>query len=146
MIRAAITAALATLASCSHRTTIDSCDDELDGSWRSDTGQRWMIIDNHATLEGYPLFDDTRAPAPAGLEVAPRVLDLTRGPQAIDGEMKRRYLRAADACIAKAPAHVTACGAETLELVLADPTPPLGFAPCSFGRPESSRRERWHRE
>jgi hypothetical protein len=50
VIRAAITAALATLSGCSHRTTIASCDDELDGSWRSDTGERWMIIDNHATL------------------------------------------------------------------------------------------------
>jgi hypothetical protein len=60
--------------------------------------------------------------------------------------MKRRYTRAADACTAKVPAHLIACGAQTLELVLADPSPPLGFSPCNFGRPATSRRERWHRE
>ncbi|MBA3819606.1 MAG: hypothetical protein H0X17_11990, partial [Deltaproteobacteria bacterium] len=57
-----------------------------------------------------------------------------------------RYLRGADRCDARAAARITACSANTLDVVLADPPPPLGFAPCTYGAPAASHRERWQRE
>jgi hypothetical protein len=49
-------------------------------------------------------------------------------------------------CDAHVPVHVTRCAGDTLELVLADPSPPLGFEPCTWPQPGPSRVERWRRD
>jgi hypothetical protein len=123
------------LAACSREPT---CDD-LHGVWRSESGERWMMLDDVGTLEAYPLFDDARSPG----EVAPRVIDLQR--PALAGTQHRRYMRGADSCDDRVPVRVTCTGA-TLDIVLADSTPPLSFAPCGWPHPGSSRHERWRRE
>lgn len=145
MTRAAIALAIA-LAACSKRAPIDACSDDLTGPWTTEAGERWMVLDHGPTLEIYALFDDTHpANAPAGLELGPRVIDLARAAPGTDGDVKRRYLRAGDECIGTAPAHLLRCHDDTLELVRADPAPPAAFAPCQWGRPEPSRREKWQR-
>ncbi len=136
---------LALLVACSHPAPPPSCDDDLAGVWRSEPGGRWMILDGSA-LEIYPLFDDTHpAGAPPAIELGPRTIDLTRTSKAADGEVRRRYMRAGEVCIAKTPAHLVACRGDSLEIVISDPPPPIGFGPCRWGGPEPSRRERWHR-
>ncbi len=139
-------AALALLGACSRPAPPPTCDDDLAGTWRSGSGERWMILEG-STLEIYPLFDDTHpAGGSADLEVGPRAIDLTRRPQAADGEVRRRHMRAGTICIGKAPAHVVACTRDTLELIVTDPPAPLAFGPCTWGTPAPSHRERWHRD
>ncbi len=148
MRRAAVALAIAVsiaLAACARRAAVTVCTDDLAGAWKSDSGQRWMIIDGGKALEAYTLFDDTR-PAVAGIEIGPRVIDLARTPQGAEGDVKRRYMHAGDECLGRAPAHLVSCSEDTLELVLADPVQPTAYAPCQWGRPEASRRERWSRE
>lgn len=146
MIRAAIAAlSLCACDPAATRPPLAACTDDLRGVYVAD-GARWMILDHRATLEAYPLFDDVDATATPGLEVAPRAIDLKRTADALTGTVTRRYLRGSDRCDAKASVRVTACAGDTLDVVLADPQPPLGFAPCAWGRPASSRRERWRRE
>lgn len=141
--RAAFVVAL--LGACARHEPIKGCGDNLAGAWTSDRGERWAILDHRHVLESYTLFDDTHPPnAPAGLEIGPRVIDLERGSHR--GEVKRRYGKRGIVCVAKSPLHVTSCAGDTLELVFADPTPPISFTPCAWGRPEPSRRERWRRE
>ncbi len=144
MKRAAIVAAV--LCACDRQPAIHSCDDDLRGVWRTETGETWMILDGGTALEIYPLFDDA-APqgAPGDVVRAPRVIDLARTPGGLTGQLHRRYMRRADACDAKLPARITECG-ETIDIVLADPAPPLSFTPCTWGRPNESRRERWRRD
>lgn len=156
----AVLAALAALASagagaaCDRRRPLGSCDDDLRGVYDGGGG-RWMILDGPAGLDAYPLFPDV--PAAPGLEVAPRVIALTRTPAGITGHVRRRYMRGSQVCVAKVPVRVTACRGEALELVLADPAPPLAWpeeapagaagkgAPCTWPRPGGSRVERWAR-
>lgn len=146
MTRAAIALAIA-VSACGRRAPVTACTDDLGGAWKTEAGQRWMILETGSALEAYPLFDDTRpASAPRGLEIGPRVIDLSRAPSGIEGDVKRRYLQAGDECIGRAPVHLVGCHDDTLELVLADPSPPIAFAPCRAARPEPSRRERWSRE
>jgi len=133
------------IAACGRRAEVTACTDDLGGPWKTESGQRWMIIEAGKSLEAYTLFDDTR-PAPAGIEQGPRVIDLARTAQGAEGDVKRRYMRTGDECLGRAPAHLVACREDTLELVLADPAPPIAYAPCQWGRPEASRRERWRRE
>lgn len=155
--------ALAVLAACDGRAPIASCSDDLRGVYAVD-GRRWMVLDNRATLEAYPLFADGEPPGK--LEVAPRVIDLQRTPDGLAGEVHRRYARGTARCDGTAAVHVTACAGDTLELVLADPQPPLALDitcappvggaarptgggpcnPCSWSRPAPSRRERWTRD
>lgn len=133
---------------CDHhpqRPAVTSCDDDLHGVWRAEDGRTWMLLDNGATLEGYPMFDDAKSPVPTELVLAPRYLDLQRD-RGLAGELRRRYMRGADQCLAKAAVHVTSCSGETLELVLAEPQAPLGFSPCTWPGPAPSRRERWVRD
>lgn len=141
----------AALLACDRRAPLASCDDDLRGVYAAG-GERWMILDGQGTLEAYPLFDDVTPVRAAGapeaeLEVAPRVIDLRRTPAGVAGEIRRRYMRGTRACVAKVPVRVTACAGDALELVLADPAPPLAWdTPCLWPRPGSSRRERWIRE
>jgi hypothetical protein len=130
--------ALAVLGSaCAQREPITSCDQRLDGTWRSDHhDERWMILDGRA-LEAYPLVPDGPPP---------RAMDLQRTGGELTGDVSRRYMQRGIACIAKAPVRVTKCTNDVLELVLSDPPAPAAFEPCSFPRPDSSRRERWRRE
>jgi hypothetical protein len=146
-------AALAVLAgaggACDRRPPpLASCADDLRGVYAVD-GRRWMILDDPAGLEAYPLFPDV--PPVPGLEVGPRVIHLARTPDGLTGDVHRRYMRGSRQCLAKVPARVTACAGETIELVLADPVPPLAWPaapeqPCGWPRPDGSRRERWIRQ
>jgi hypothetical protein len=107
----------------------------------------------------------TSAGAPAALEIAPRVIDLARAaaggatpvaistgadlprdPAPLAGTLRRRYMRRAERCDAQVPVHVTRCAGDALELVLGDPSPPLGFSPCTWPGPGPSRVVRWRRE
>jgi len=163
------------IAACSRRDPIASCDDDLRGVYVAGD-ERWMVLDNRETLEAYPLFPDGAGPEPdrsmqAGSElvVAPRVIDFQRtpagaisgssdpGPQPgedrpaagrlpLAGTLRRRYMRRAARCEAHVPVHVTSCAGDTLELVLADPSPPIEYAPCTWSRPGPSRLVRWRRE
>lgn len=139
-------AALALLAcSCDRSAPIASCTDDLAGLYDAD-GRRWAVLDHRRGLEIYPTFDDTPAAPPPGLEIAPRVIDLRRTDDGLlAGEVTRRYLQGALRCDARAAARVTACRGDLLELVLADPVPPLAFEPCTWGQRAPSRRERWRR-
>ena len=144
-------ALLAALASCGARSEpIARCTDELAGVYEVETTAteqtpaRWHVLDNRRSLEAYPMFDD--ALAVAGLETAPRVIDLRRTDgDALVGEVTRRFMQGALRCDAKASAKVVACKDDMLEIVLADPVPPISFEPCAWGQSASSRRERWHR-
>lgn len=139
MTRAAI--ALAVVCACHRSPSITSCADDLGGLWRDPSGHTWMILDEGASLEVYPVFDD--GVGPAAIVEAPRVIDLARSGEQMTGSVHRQYVKGGDACTASVPARVTACADRALDIVLADPTPPLGFAPCAWGRPEPSRREHW---
>ena len=132
--------ALLAVAACDRRAEVTSCDDDLHGVWKSEEHDtRWMILDNGSTLEAYPLFDDH-------VEFgAPRVIDLRRG-EHFSGEVKRRFIRGGDECVASSPIRVAKCKANALHLVIADPSSPLSFGPCSWPRPNESEFDRWHRE
>ena len=136
-----IRAALLLFAACGGKEQIASCQSDLGGAWTTERGERWMILDTRDTREAYPLFDDTKLPG-VTLEVGPRTIALARD----HGDVNRRFTSAGTTCIAKASAHLVSCAGDTLEFVLADPPPPIGFTPCAFGRPESSHRERWRRD
>ena len=118
------------------RAPIASCDEDLTGVYDAG-GSRWMILDNGPTLEAYPLFPDLRT---GDVLAAPRVLDLHR-PELI-GDVKRRYTRGGDHCTMRAPARLTACTNDRLELVLADPAAPLALPDCG-GPPAETHVERW---
>jgi len=148
------------------------CDDDLRGVYVAGlrgvpgaTGvaganaERWMVLDDGPTLEAYPLFPDGATPGPASAvgpatgdaavtEVAPRVIDFERTPgkPTIDGTLRRRYLRRADLCDAHVPVHLTSCAGDVLQLVLADPAPPISWAPCVWPGLAPSRVVRWRRE
>lgn len=145
-------AAAAMLVACDRRPAVTSCDEDLHGSWVSDTGARWSLLDYGSKLEAYPAFDD------AVVDGAPRAIDLERadklapagrsesGQLQLRGEVTRRYTRGADTCEARAPVRIATCNANTLQIVVADPPPPLAFAPCSWPRPAASRVEHWRRD
>lgn len=148
MNRAAVLAGMLVMTGCGRRASLDSCDDNLRGVYVAgpgDDAKRWMVLDSSDTLEAYPLFPDVDGPRE--LEVHPRRIDLTRVTDpTLAGTVHRRYMRRADICEAQVPVHVTRCAGDTLELVLTDPAPPLGFAPCSWPGPAPSRLVRWQRE
>lgn len=128
------------LTACARRAPVTSCDDDLRGVWVTDAGARWMMLDNSATLEAYPLFDDSLGNG------APRVIDLRRG-EKLQGEVKRRFMAGSAVCEATAPIRIAKCKASGLQVVVADPQAPLEMAPaCKWPRPASSRLEHWHHE
>jgi len=147
MTRAA--AAMLVLGACSSPAPPTTCAD-LGGTYTTPDGARWMVLDNRpnaATLEIYPLFPDAaEIVAPAGMVVAPRVIDVRANGSGFAGDVLRRFAQGGDHCDARAPAHVTACTTDGLELVLADPAAPLALAPCTFAPVTASRRERWKRD
>jgi hypothetical protein len=55
-------------------------------------------------------------------------------------------MRRAERCDATVPVEVTRCAGDTVELVLADPSPPIAFSPCAWARPGPSRIVRWRRQ
>jgi len=151
MTRAAVLAGIL-VAACDRRAPLASCDDDLRGVYVAGS-ERWMILVNGDKLEAYPLFPDVGGPPE--LEIHPRRIDLTRshpdpagsaGLATLAGTVHRRYLRRAEICEAQVPVHVTRCAGDTLELLLTDPAPPLGFSPCSWPGPAPSRLVRWERE
>jgi hypothetical protein len=127
--------ALLALVACSSPAPITSCESDLSGVYEAD-GKRWMLAESRGALEGYPIHDDSGSG-----EIAPRWLELARTPSGITGLVRRRH----GLCESEATIRITSCTGDTLELVLADPPPPLTTSPCTFGRPDSSRRERWRR-
>lgn len=141
MRRRATAAAVLLLGACQGRQPIASCTDDLGGVYATPSG-RWMILDSGATLEAYPLFDDS---VPGG---APRLIDLARGAATdrLDGEEERRYTQRGDTCDARAPLHVTRCAGDALQVVRGEPQPPLAFAPCRWGQAMPSHVETWRRD
>ena len=143
--------AVVVVTACDRQPAVTSCRADLHGVWIAPSGERWALLDHGGTLEAFALFDDAilaTAAAPAG---APRVIDLARDDASapdgtLAGEVKRRFTRGGDHCDARAALHVTACDAAGLQVVIADPQPPLAFAPCAWGAPPTSRVERWRRE
>jgi hypothetical protein len=131
---------LLVVVACDRRPAVTSCSDDLRGVWITDAGARWSVLDHRQTLEVYPLFDDAVAGG------APRVIDLERQGATLAGEVKRRYMRGGDSCDARAPVRVTKCEANVLQVVVADPQPPVQFAACSWPLPAPSRVERWRRD
>jgi hypothetical protein len=119
---------LLVLAACGDHRSITSCASDLHGVYVTPAGQTWMMLDNRATLEAYPMFDDGSGSA------APRLIDLSRvsGGDKLDGTMQRRY---GDACTGRAPFHVVACTPDGLDVVYAEP------ASCTDAMP--SRAEHW---
>jgi hypothetical protein len=143
VIRGAVV--LAALAACRDRAPISSCSDDLTGIYVID-GKRWdLTAGAPGSYEAFPQFDDG-AVLPGAIVAAPRVIDLARTPTGVSGHVRRRYMRGSDRCDTRSPARITACSNDELQLVITDPVPPLGYAPCSFGRADSSRVERWRRE
>ena len=143
------------VAACRHPAAT-TCADDLQGVYTTPAGERWHLLDNGPTLEAYPMFDDSHGSAnlagsvglgsgSAGLVVAPRVIDLTRTPDRLEGTISRRYMRGADACTGRAPFHVTGCTAGGLDVVAGDVAPPLALAPCTPAPPLPSRAEHWRR-
>lgn len=126
--------ALALLSAC-QREAVTSCNDDLHGVWVSPQG-RWMFLDNGATVEAYPLFDDG---------VPPRVIDLKRGAH-FEGDVKRRYMQGDAECVGTAPIRIAKCKADTLHIVIRDVQAPLAFAPCQWPTPNESQLEHWQRE
>jgi len=127
------------LCSCDRRAAVTSCDDDIHGVWVTESGAKWSLLDHGPTLEAFPLFDDAVA------EGAPRVIDLQRTDK-LAGDVKRRFMRGPAECVAAAPMRIAKCKDDTLQIVVADPQPPLSFAPCSWGKPAESRVEHWRRE
>ena len=125
---------------CARSPAVTSCDDDLHGVWVTDTGQRWSVIDRGKALEAFPLFDDAMPPAGA-----PRVIDLAREAK-LAGIVQRRFMQGAVACESKAPIRIAKCKDNTLQVVVADPQPPLTFEPCAWGKPSQSRVEHWRRD
>lgn len=136
--------ALLIAAACGSPPPPAGCDDDLRGIYAGADGA-WMVLDQRATLEAYPLFADVPVGS-AGLEVAPRVIALTRDAAGLAGDVRRRSLRGATACLARASVRVTRCTAAGLELVIGDPPPLLDAAGCAFARPAPARVERWRRQ
>ncbi|HEX8108988.1 MAG TPA: hypothetical protein VF516_14750 [Kofleriaceae bacterium] len=146
MTRAAVLAGML-VAACSRRAPLASCDDNLHGVYTAGPDERWMLVARRDSLEAYPLFPDVDGPRE--LEIGPRRIDFTRSPAspaALAGTVHRRYMRRDAICEAQLPVHITRCAGDTLELVLADPAPPLGFSPCRWPGPAPSRLVRWQRE
>jgi hypothetical protein len=154
--RALAVAAVALAAACQRAPAIASCRDDLrgvyvageasgaaDGDGRH--GERWMVLDHGATLEAYPLFPDARGTAE--VVAAPRAIELERTANAaeIAGTVQRRYMQRAERCDARTAIHLTRCTGDTLELVITDPEPPVGFAPCRWPTAAPSRVVRWRR-
>jgi hypothetical protein len=119
---------LLVLAACGDHRSVTSCADDQHGVYVTPAGQRWMMLDNHATLEAYPMFDDGTGSS------APRLIDLTRSDR-LDGTMQRRY---GDTCVGRAAFHVVACKPDGLDVVYAEP------AGCTQSLP--SRAEHWRRD
>ena len=134
--------AVLAIAACSRSAELASCNDDLRGVYAAGD-ERWMVLDDGATLEAYPLFPDTAGPP--YVVVAPRAIELARGPTGLTGTLRRRYMQRAERCDARVAVQVSRCAGDTLELVLADPSPPTGFAPCAWPAPAPPRTVRWRR-
>ena len=131
--------AVALLSGCRHRAPIATCSDDLHGVYVTPAGQRWMLLDNRATLELFPLFDDS---VPGG---APRVIDVSRGDK-LAGDVKRRFMERDITCDARAPFHITACRPDGLQVVASDVAAPLAYSPCAWPQAQPSRGVTWRRE
>ncbi|MGE0870494.1 MAG: hypothetical protein AB7P03_18160 [Kofleriaceae bacterium] len=145
---AAAAAALLCWCACNRRPAIESCRDSLAGVWRSDAGETWMIrepADRTRPLEIYPLFKDL-PDAQAEIEMAPRLIELSRSSAGIAGHVRRRYMHHGVSCTAAVSAAIVRCAGNELDVELAEPVAPTSFAPCTWPGMPSIRRERWRRD
>jgi hypothetical protein len=132
------------LVGCGTAHHVASCDDDLAGVWHAPDGA-WLMLDNGVTLEAYPMQPDAPA-AGSDLVAAPRALDLERGEHTLTGTMRRRFMRRADACEARATTRVTACRDDMLEVVTTQIATPIGVAPCRWPPSQPAHVERWTRD
>jgi len=139
-MRGLLAAMLVVAAGCDRRAPIASCEANLHGVYVTPAGQRWMLLDNGGTLEAFALFDDL---VPEG---APRLIDVKREGGKLSGSIKRRFVRRAQTCEARAPLTVTACKDDALQLVLGEVAAPLQFEPCTWPQQAPTRVETWRRE
>jgi hypothetical protein len=140
VIRAAV---LIAIAACS-RAPITTCADDLHGTWQG-SDARWILIDNGAALEGYPLDPDVPEGSDHELVAAPRALDLTRAAHAFTGSFVRRYERRGGNCEARSAVHIESCHDDTLELVTSELPAPIEVAPCRWPVAALTHLERWRR-
>lgn len=126
---------VALLVGCDRRPDVTSCNDDLHGVWVTEN-RRWMLLDNGATVEAYPLFD---AGSP------PPVIDLRRG-EHFTGELKQRFMQGSAECVGTAPVRIAKCKSNTLNIVIGEVSPPLAYAPCQWPKPNESQLEHWQRE
>ena len=117
---------------------------DLHGTWQGPDA-RWILIDNGAALEGYPLDPDVTEGSDRDLVAAPRALDLTRAVHGLTGTFVRRFERRRDNCEAHSAVHIESCHDDTLELVTAELPQPIAVAPCRWSVAAPSHLERWHR-
>ena len=134
---------LIAIAACS-RTTITTCADDLHGTWQG-RDARWILIDNGAALEGYPLDPDVTEGSDRDLVAAPRALDLTRAVHGLTGNFVRRFERRGGNCEARSPVHIESCHDDTLELVTSELPAPIEVAPCRWPVAALTHLERWRR-
>jgi hypothetical protein len=132
------------LVACGRTHHVASCDDDLDGVWHAPDGA-WMMIDHGVTLEAYPMQPDAPAVG-SDMVAAPRTLDLERGEVTLTGSMRRRFMRRADTCDARATVRVTACRSDMLEVVTTAIATPIDVAPCRWPAPQPAHVERWTRD
>jgi hypothetical protein len=132
------------LVACGRADHVASCDDDLHGVWHAPDGA-WLMIDNGVALEAYPMQPDAPAVG-SDFVAAPRVLDLDRGDGALTGVMRRRFMRRAMTCDARATIRVTACRNDMLELVTSAIATPIDVAPCRWSAPQPAHVERWTRD
>jgi hypothetical protein len=99
-----------------------------------------MFLDHGETVEAFPMFPDSAGGG--DLVGAPRVIDLTRTPVGLDGEIRRRFELRGAACDARAPVHIGACG-DALEVTMAELPSPVEMMPCRWGVAPEPRTERW---
>jgi hypothetical protein len=144
-VKLAAVATCAVLAACDRGPTLTSCQDSLSGLWQDPQGRSWAILDQGARVEVYPSFPDNELPpgADAGLEVAPRVIDLQRAGEHLSGVVHRRFMREDKPCDSAIRIRVVACRARSIELELAEPPAPTSFAPCAFPAVAPPTVSRW---
>ena len=131
---------------CRETPSIATCADSLQGVWRDEQGREWSILDHGPTLEIYPVFADGAPPGtPLDVEVAPRVIDLTRNGYEVKGRLHRRFMRGSKECEPGLPVWIGYCRGNTINLELAEPPVPSNFDPCELPTSPMPAKTGWTR-
>lgn len=101
------------------------CPGSLSGLWRVEgavgAAPTWAILDLGARAEVYAAFDDAALTPASGeppTERAPRHLELVRVHSGLVGHVDRRIARGQERCAQRAPARISSCAGDSLELTL----------------------------